>query len=397
MVKVLRNYEALTRTRASTTVCGVLSSSLRSTAWPSATLRPPGLENLGKWGRSSTVLKKRGAERRRRAGDGIKSSNFLRGKSVGTSTLRNYQSATNRFLLWVRDNCGSGAAASTMALNTVDSRMCEFFNELYFQGYGPGTGRHTLFGFVFLYVDDAEADAALPSARRTLLGWTKCSPGTVGLPVPEPAILLVAHDLMKRGSPLMAACVLLQWDSYSRPSEAVLLTRDDVIPPRQHASGAASKRWALQFCSEESGRRTKTGGTDDTVLVGIGGRHWVCQVLHALTDVTAAGQCLFPFALPEYEKGFSSAVRRLGLEQLKVSPHSLRHAGPSGDIMDNHMTLPEVQKRGRWACFRSVVRYEKHARLLKQLHKMSNAQLTQAKRCEAALKTELPRRIRAGQ
>ena len=47
------------------------------------------------------------------------------------------------------------------------------------------------------------------------------------------------------------------------------------------------------------------------------------------------------------------------------------HGAASHDKFCNLRTLPEIQKRGQWATSSSVARYEKHSKLLRQLHRLS--------------------------
>ena len=55
------------------------------------------------------------------------------------------------------------------------------------------------------------------------------------------------------------------------------------------------------------------------------------------------------------------------LQRLHAVPHSVRHAGPSEDAFHKRADLAAIQKRGRWGSSKSVVRYEKGAKLLRQL------------------------------
>ena len=48
---------------------------------------------------------------------------------------------------------------------------------------------------------------------------------------------------------------------------------------------------------------------------------------------------------------------------LDITPHVMRHSGPSNDRALHCRTIEEVQKRGRWLASTSLRRYEKSARL----------------------------------
>ena len=83
---------------------------------------------------------------------------------------------------------------------------------------------------------------------------------------------------------------------------------------------------------------------------------------------------LFPtLSLSVYERLFEQSCQAVGLRPLRFVPHSCRHGGPSTDHFEKTLTLDAIQKRGQWASRESVLRYEKHARLLKMLSDASVA------------------------
>lgn len=367
------------------------NSTSTGTGWASAAVAHRSSESFVLRAKSSNHRGGLALRRVRAAGrGGLGKQNYLRDRSVGGATLRNYQAAVLRF---EKEMGMDGVAGSNLA--TVDRAMCEYFNLKFFEGYGHGLGRHTLFGWLFLRVPDSEHKVALSEARRSLAGWTKAAPGGVGLPLPPAAVHLLAQHLVEIGLPRMAACVLLQMDLYARPSEIVELLVSEVVPPNPFAGGALAEEWAVQFFSTEVDRGvSKTGQSDETVLVGICGRGWLREVLATLI-VTAESERLFPFDLREYERAFGAGMRALNLTSLQGSPHALRHTGPSHDVMEKRITLEQAQKRGRWASFKSVVRYEKHGRMLRQAHKLVPEQHAAASRALAALRSRLVLAIRA--
>ena len=44
--------------------------------------------------------------------------------------------------------------------------------------------------------------------------------------------------------------------------------------------------------------------------------------------------------------------------------YSMRHAGPSWDHLNKFRDMAEIQQRGRWRAVTSVLRYQKHSKLL---------------------------------
>ena len=152
---------------------------------------------------------------------------------------------------------------------------------------------------------------------------------------------------MKLGRADVAACVVLQVDTYARPGDMLGLYVADVLPPKPSAGPLFANRWAIVFGSSDGGAPVKNKHIDDTVDVGICDRGWLKDVLSALVRGKAVTDRLFNFDMAGYEHVFAKAVRALQLEQLRATPHSLRHTGPSHDRYTKKMDLAGIQKRGR--------------------------------------------------
>ena len=74
---------------------------------------------------------------------------------------------------------------------------------------------------------------------------------------------------------------------------------------------------------------------------------------------------------------FSGKVRsgfcQMGVHVITTHPYSVCRGGASSDALWRTRSLMEIQKRGRWRSEKSVGRYEKHDRLLKETAKLSTA------------------------
>jgi len=80
---------------------------------------------------------------------------------------------------------------------------------------------------------------------------------------------------------------------------------------------------------------------------------------------------LFPdLTLDEYEQCFRIAAKALGTQALQLTPHVLRHSGPSNDRYLNRLSQEAVVRRGAWLSISSVRRYEKHTKFLRTAHKL---------------------------
>ena len=71
----------------------------------------------------------------------------------------------------------------------------------------------------------------------------------------------------------------------------------------------------------------------------------------------AASDRVFKITRDSYAKACSDAAKVLGV--FLGPPHSVRHSGPSHDAATGYRTLWQIQRRGRWASERSVLRYAK--------------------------------------
>ena len=128
-------------------------------------------------------------------------------------------------------------------------------------------------------------------------------------------------------------------------------------------------------------QKTKTGLVDAGVKVGVANRRWVIDHLQRLyLRAEPADQPLFRVTLAQYEKSFRLATAALQMTSLRITPHTLRHTGLTEDRLSGRLTLQEVQQRGQWSSHSSVVRYEKHTKILRQIAKMPRSQQLEGQR-----------------
>ena len=75
-----------------------------------------------------------------------------------------------------------------------------------------------------------------------------------------------------------------------------------------------------------------------------------------------------------------------------MTPHGLRHTGPSYDFATHKSPLHDLQLRGRWLAIESCRRYAKPARLLQGVAVLSKKQRDRAAKAAEELVPELLRR-----
>ena len=94
-----------------------------------------------------------------------------------------------------------------------------------------------------------------------------------------------------------------------------------------------------------------------------------------------------------YGRFLVRAAQALGLGQLGIAPHALRHTGPSVDALSG-MSFADIKERGFWASDLSVRRYKKAAMLLRQLNRLSAPQQRDARQALLTLPVQLRAALR---
>ncbi|CAK0814975.1 unnamed protein product [Prorocentrum cordatum] len=299
--------------------------------------------------------------------------------TVTNATLERYAAAVQEFEVYAKTK-----KLDLQPLSRLDDSLAQYFVDLYDDGFGVWEGRNTLYGYRLLRLKTT-GKVDLPKALASLKGWVKRSPGRMRLPLPDIIVDDIAMDLAEHDLPLMGAAVELQTDAYLRPSEIVELRQGQILPPAPAAKLGA--HYGVVIAPSEWHEVTKTGGQDDSLLVGDVARPWLTNVLRLLHQPMAPDSLrLFDFSLAKYEREVKKSADRLGYSSLGVCPHVFRHSGASNDKAHNRRTLKEVQKRGRWASSASVARYEKGALILQQLRKIPQ----QKQRMAASRSKRLP-------
>eukprot|EP00438_Fugacium_kawagutii_P022824 Skav218924 [mRNA] locus=scaffold2031:23111:23944:+ [translate_table: standard] len=244
--------------------------------------------------------------------------------------------------------------------------MAEYFADLCDEGSSYNVATYTLFGYLMLRADESSPDRLLlPQARAALKGWGSRYPsGSRTGADPLIWILIALH--MAEKTPLLAAAVLLQLDTYARPSEILKMRKSDVIrPSSQHC-----KFWGIIIGNSERDEVTKTGTQDDTVLLDSHDRAFAVQILEMLYNHAKSPQSkLFgSTTLRAYEVAMKHACQTAGLARFRFSPHSVRHSGPSIDSLQKSRAPEQIMSRGRWRTLKSIQRYQKPGQMLARMN-----------------------------
>lgn len=287
----------------------------------------------------------------------IRPERKLRVKRIKKATLLQYDGCVKSFTRW--------AAQSKRSLSTsdkVDAAMSIYFHELFEADSSFNLASYTLFGWIALKMVPRQAERLLlPLARAALASWKSEKPGETRVGVPPQVVLAFACYCVKHGCFQSAVAALIQYDLYARPSEILSIVGSDIVAPVRGMSSA----WGVVFGNSERAILTKAKQHDDVVLANSVHRPWCGKLIqHVAKHLIHEPKPVFDLTLAQYEELFRSFSKDMGLPVSTFTPHTLRHSGPSFDILHHHRTLKEIQERGRWESINSVRRYKKPGRLL---------------------------------
>ena len=282
-----------------------------------------------------------------------KTMSLLEQASVKPGTRESYKKAMKEFLEFCNRQT---PPANVDDPATADVALCAFANDLYARGHHKSSFERALAGVLFHLPEFGRGgNIGLPRTYRALKGYRLKCPGRSRKPHPLSFWQAFAVDLAERGHVLMAVWVLLCVHAYLRPGECMSLQRRDLVPP----SVSINNFWALLLFPNERADRSKTGEADNSILLDAPWAQWMAellQVLHSKDDAS----CIWNFSYANLVREFRTTSKRLGVD---VVPYQCRHSGASHDRAVQLRSLLEIQKRGQWRSSRSVVRYEKSARL----------------------------------
>ena len=286
-------------------------------------------------------------------------SDLGRWRSV-KNTLTRYLRQIEEFEEWLRSK------RQRWSFPTLDRKVTQYITHLYDSDAEMSKASYLIYGLQLLKCEGSK-DSFLVGSKEALSGWRKQDPGQMRVPVPEEFIFDLMTLALEDDRIDLAMAMLIQFDGYLRPSECLSLTADHVCWPQ----GRCYLHWALIIAPSTLQQTTKTGQSDDSILLGDRPHNgWIKECMRLFMKTVKYE--LFPgLTLSGYETWCRQACLRLSYKRSCVMPHIIRHAAASNDMYHSRRSLVEIQKRGRWAAKRSVSRYEKHALLLAQWRQVS--------------------------
>ena len=206
-----------------------------------------------------------------------------------------------------------------------------------------------------------------PHSRAALKGWGSRYPQCSRTGADQQIWFLIALHMLDT-VPLLAAAVLVQLDTFARPSEILQVRKCDVIRP----TSKHCRFWGIIFGNSERFDRTKTGLQDDTVLLDSTDRAFAKNLLQMLFNYTknSQGRIFGNYTLQQYEAAMQRARVAAGLGSFQLTPHTVRHSGPSIDSLQKTRLPEEIMARGRWKTLKSIQRYQKPGQMLARMGKI---------------------------
>ena len=243
----------------------------------------------------------------------------------------------------------------------IDRAFCCYADEQFLEGTGPAAGERLLSAWCSLFAEYNAGD--FPFFLRALRGWRRLRPKASRHPLPWPVLCAAAYHVLTRSDGGFSAfvCLLVMFDCYLRPYEALRMRVIDAVPPC-----ALSPFWVIIVCPQDALRPSKTRIFDDSISLDTPGREIVAHALAQLVSQRrAAGSnaLLFDFTHQQLGAWFAAALDWLGLRPWQFTLYACRHGGASEDFGRSLRPLDAIQRRGRWACLQSVRRYQQHGRL----------------------------------
>lgn len=306
------------------------------------------------------------------------SLSFLEDQAVKAATSKQYQAELKAFLDF--------AVARGMPLDVkkatdteVDNLMVEYMNQMYLEGYQSYKADRMIAAFLHECPNyGRNGGAKIPRTWRCIKGFRKLTPGRSRVGYPFAVWAAYAVEMKKLEKLRMSIFLLLSVSTYARPSELLRARVFSLVRPGHNIS----KGWSLLLSPEEGPSRTKTGEFDTSLLIDspylLG---WIEKFFECL-KMAHPEERLWDFDYEEYQRTFQLIGKMLGMQ---ATPYQTRHSGPSIDRARNYRSQQEVQKRGQWKAAKSVMRYEKSARLAATWDSLPTQVQEYAKACEAEL------------
>ena len=157
---------------------------------------------------------------------------------------------------------------------------------------------------------------------------------------------LILANLRQRDQNEEADALAVGLDAYLRSGEIFALRAEDIVDANEGVV-------AIKLGVPERNERTKTGVRQGVLI----DRPHVADLLRARKASRKPGERVFKCSVEAYRRALRKACDDIGVDAFPA--HSARHSGPSHDAAEGYRSVWAIQRRGRWASEKSVLRYMK--------------------------------------
>ena len=297
---------------------------------------------------------------------------------VRAPTRRSYLAALRILSLWL-----GARALPAWDGDAWDEALEDFALAKYAEGAGRDLISRVLAGVLWAIPRlIGPIRVAFPRTAQVWRAWKARHPEHSRPPIPWLLVQGVAMSLVQRGTRLeaeFALALLTLFATYARPCELLELRVFQVVMPSPYAAGSAAQLTFL-LNAEELEHPGKTGDVDVSLPLDLEYHQFLVPLWRAFVRGKAGHMRVWSFEYPQLRQAWRDASSRLRLGHLRATLYGLRHGGASHDRSLGLRHLSDIQKRGGWRSHSSVVRYEKHGRLGRQLQRLGAARCEELRR-----------------
>ncbi|CAK0874453.1 unnamed protein product [Prorocentrum cordatum] len=228
-----------------------------------------------------------------------------------------------------------------------DSVLCYLDRLVEDEGVGPHRGDFVVHGLAYVW---PELSTGPPRSNRALRAWHRLHVAGEGGPQPLELWAVLDEAIRLAGSVEAADAAEVALDAYLRSAELFALRAADIAVD---VDEAGEQIVALRLGVTERGERTKTGARQGVLI----DRRHVSDMLVRRKSERDPSDRVFSCSVDAYRPALRRACDDVGVEHFP--PHAARHSGPSHDAATGYRTAWAIQRRGRWASEKSVLRYMK--------------------------------------
>jgi len=193
---------------------------------------------------------------------------------------------------------------------------------------------------------------ALPASSRALEGWRRQEPAKSRPPIPQGVAWGMADALLSLGHAVAGLLVMVLFETYMRPSEALALRGLQVIPPLPNGRGTLGQ-WSFMIHAGELMTPGKTNEFDHIVSLDLPRQQWLGRVLGKFMKTRSLSEPAWGLTYEHFLRYFRLGLEACQAQVLRPSPYGLRHGGASHDRAVRARGLLSVQQRGGWKSFQA--------------------------------------------